>query len=286
MKLLFIATFPAKHYDLYGNNFLKQADEVLNSLNESSDCNARMEVSIDNLTLLPRDLLSDFQNITLIDYLPSLYDRDKFIEGVTVADESHLDIAGDVAKQIIRWSFKGMMQIYYLKREKQNYDRIIYIDADTKFTKTLNFDDVAKFLPNSDEVLSAVFRHDIQKYTETGWIAWNTTNEHFSNWLGYYEKGWNEHIYSALGQFHDCAIFDWACSKVNAAKYKNLSGGGDHGFNAGILGEFIDHKKGIRKHLGFSYENIPGMNTKVGNLLYKICFGVYIRLIKNNSKHD
>ena len=66
--------------------------------------------------------------------------------------------------------------------------------------------------------------------------------------------------------------------------YKNLSGGGDHGFNSGLLGEFIDHKKGIRKHLGLSYEKIPGMNTQLGDIVYKIIFGVYIRLKKFKYK--
>ena len=267
MKILFIATFPARHFRLYGEQFLKDAE-------------VRMEVSIDHLKSIGEIFTANFECIECIDYHKNLYGRSNFVERVCVPDETHLDIAGDVSKQIIRWSYKGMMQLNYLNNKKDDYDYIIYIDADTKFKKRLSIQDLILLLPNKTEVLSAVFRHDIDKYTETGWIAWNTRNENYLDWVNAYSFGWNTHVYEQLGEYHDCAIFDWACENINYAKYKNLSGGGDHGFNSGILGEFIDHKKGIRKHFGFSFENISGLDSRFGKYLYKIFFGIYIKLKK------
>ena len=280
MKILFIATLPARHFTLYGKSFLEKSEEVLTALNASNENFLKMEVSIDHLPQLTSRHIKKYKHIKLIDYYDTLYGRDEFVEQVKVPDETSLDIAGDVSKQIIRWSYKGMMQIYYLKNECQNYDYIIYIDADTTFTKNLLFTDLVKILPDQTELLSAVFRHDINKYTETGWISWNTQHSHYQEWVQIYTEGWKTHIYEVLDAYHDCAIFDWACGKMSNVNYKNLSGGGGHGFNSGILGKFIDHKKGIRKHLGFSYEKLPILNTRFGLIVYKFIFGIYIKVKK------
>ncbi len=280
MKILFIATFPAKHFNLYGKIFLNQSEKILALLNKANEHIIDMEVSIDDLSTLPKQALQNYKYIKLIDYHPLLYNRHLFVEKVKVPDESNLDIAGDVTKQIIRWSYKGMMQLHYLKNLSNIYECITYIDADTLFKTNLEFGDLLKLIPDQSQLISAVFRHDINKYTETGWISWNTKHSAFADWVQKYSEGWDTHIYEELDDYHDCAIFDWTCSKITDANYKNLSGGGDHGFNSGILGKFIDHKKGIRKHLGFSYENIPALNTKIGKLIYKIIFGLYIKLKK------
>ena len=280
MKVLFIATFPARHFLLYGKEFLKTTSLVLKHLNKSDNHHLDMHVSIDDLSQLHPIDTKEYKYVKLIDYKSSLYGRSEFVKNVKVQDETKLDIAGDVARQIIRWSYKGMMQLYYLKEKNKSYDYIIYIDADTKFIRKFSINDLSKLLPANDELLSAVFRHDIKKYTETGWIAWNTQHSRFHDWVQLYSKGWNNHVYESLGAYHDCAIFDWTCKNLNDVKYKNLSGGGDHGFNSGILGRFIDHKKGIRKHLGFSYENIWFFNKRIGHFTYKIIFGIYIKLKK------
>jgi hypothetical protein len=280
MKIKFVATFPAKHYDLYGRNFLFQFDKVLKNLRLSSDADIILSVSIDGLNDIKDPKLKQLNYIELIDYKIDTYSRDEFLQGVNVEDQTLLGIAGDVAKQIIRWSFKGMMQLYHLKEAPGNYDYIVYIDADTIFKKNIKFDELLKLLPSEMELISAVFRADIGKYTETGWIAWNVNHVNFKGWVEKYSTGWHDHIYEDLSAYHDCAIFDWACSDFNEKIFKNLSGGGDHGFNSGQLGNFLDHKKGIRKHLGFSYENIPLLNNKIGYIIYKLMFSLYTKLKK------
>lgn len=276
MKILFIATFPSKHFSLYGKVFLERAEDILNNFNASSNDHIDMEVSIDGLADFSATEKRCFSSIKLIDYTPSLYGRSDFVKNVKVQDQSDLDIAGNVSKQIIRWSFKGMMQIHYLNNFKNIYDYIIYIDADTIFTKELTSNDLTELLPGKGELLSAVFRHDVNKYTETGWIAWNTHHTHFRKWVQLYTEGWETHIYERLNAYHDCAIFDWVCKHYSEVEYKNLSGGGEHGFNSGILGRFIDHKKGIRKHMGFSYEKLPGFNSKFGTFLYKVVLYIFV----------
>lgn len=278
MKILFIATFPSKHFSLYGRIFLERAEIVLKKLNASNNDFVDMEVSIDGLPDITTTEALRYRNIKLIDYTSSLYARSDFLKNVKVQDVSNLDIAGDVSKQIIRWSYKGMMQIYYLNNFKNIYDYIIYIDADTTFTKEINSNELLELLPGKTELLSAVFRHDIKKYTETGWIAWNTHHSDYHKWVQFYTDGWKSHIYEQLNAYHDCAIFDWACENISDTKYKNLSGGGVHGFNSGILGQFIDHKKGIRKHIGFSYEKLPLLNSKFGSFLYKLIFNIYAKI--------
>ena len=54
--------------------------------------------------------------------------------GISTGVQYDLEFAGDVSKQIIRWSFKGMMQIHHLLQTHSEFDFIIYIDADTVFT--------------------------------------------------------------------------------------------------------------------------------------------------------
>ena len=280
MKIKFIATFPGKHYSLYGKTFLQKSEQILAKLNKGKNAELIMSISIDNLALINETEIHNFKYLKIVDYQPDTYGRSEFVNNVKVYDETDLDIAGDVSKQIIRWSFKGMMQIHHLLQTHSEFDFIIYIDADTVFTKNICLDELLSLLPAEEQILSAVFRGDINKYTETGWIAWNTKHRNFKNWVNLYSDGWNNHIYEKLSAYHDCAIFDWVCAEFPKSDFKNLSGGGDHGFNSGELGKYLDHKKGIRKHFGFSYENITLLDNKIGSLLYKLTFGFYIKLRK------
>ena len=280
MQIKFIATFSHKHYGLYGKKFLTTIVQTLDCLNEQSKNSYFLVVAIDGLDQIVE--LNNFSHpyVELVNYSEETYKRHNFIKGVTVPDESSLDIAGQISRQIIRWSYKGMMQIEHLKMAEQKFDFVVYIDSDTIFKNEIIEKDLLELLPENKHLLSAVFRNDIGKYTETGWIAWNVKHKDYNKWVDLYSKCWNDHIYETLEEYHDCAIFDWTCKHFYTGKFKNLSGGGEHGFNTGPLGNFIDHKKGIRKHLGFSYENITFLNNKVGHFIYKGCLRLYMKLTK------
>ena len=131
VKIKFIATFPGKHYSLYGKTFLQKSEQILLQLNKNANAELRMSVSIDNLACINEKELCGFKYLEIVDYKSSTYGRAEFVNSVRVDDETDLDIAGDVSKQIIRWSFKGMMQIYHLLKTNKEFDFVIYIDADT-----------------------------------------------------------------------------------------------------------------------------------------------------------
>ena len=68
MRVLFIATFPAKHFQLYGETFIKKSEEVFEELNRLSDHSVRMEISIDDLDKIKTNTIQNLKFVKLIDY--------------------------------------------------------------------------------------------------------------------------------------------------------------------------------------------------------------------------
>lgn len=246
-SVLFVSTFPDSHFELYGKDFLRSF---------SIHCSADLVCFVDGVKNWQK--YSGFsENIKVLPYESCITERELFLANVAVdEDQSQLGILGDISKQIIRWSFKGFAQLHAYYKLSEDYQYLIYMDADTIILQKLGEKFMSKVMPKM-ELISVIDRQDIGKFTESGFIIWNLSNPKAQEWFERYDNYWNSHLYVSLREWHDCeimdAIRDDMCLKLPGDIY-NLGGGGLHAFESGVLGEYIDHKKGYRKYLGFSYE--------------------------------
>ena len=263
-SVLFVSTFPDSHYKLYGKDFLQSF---------SKNCTANLVCFVDGI----RDLenYNGFsKNIRVLPYESSITERERFLATLPINDhQSELGILGDISKQIIRWSFKGFAQLHAYYEVSVDYEYLIYIDADTIILQELGEEFLSKILPKI-ELLSVIDRQDIGKFTESGFIVWNLKHAMTPEWFEKYRSYWENHLYVSLREWHDCEIMDTIREEMGLrvpGDVKNLGGGGLHAFESGLLGGYIDHKKGYRKYLGFSYERFVRneRSRKVADGLYK-----------------
>lgn len=250
-KIAFCCTFPNIHFNLYGKQFLKSY---------AKHCNLPLFCYIDGMEKDDYLKYSNLpSNINILNYEKNCIDREKFLSTLPIIDnESKKGIYGDISKQIVRWSFKGFAQISFFKKYHKKFNFIGYIDSDCVICDDLNDKFFLETLPES-RLMSCIDRSDINKFTESGFIIWNCNDELLKKWFFRYEEYWQKHLYISLKEWHDCEIIDAIKNELNLIlnkKILNLAGSGLHAFETGILGRYIDHKKGFRKFLGFSFERV------------------------------
>ena len=168
-----------------------------------------------------------------------------------------------------RFAYKIYAILCALKSNKSRY--LIWLDADIKTHKKIPLEFFDQLI-SKNAYMSYLGRENISldhlTYSECGFlifdthhsthkIFWDEMVNMYSNGLLFYEKEW-----------HDSYIFDQVRKKIEK-KYKvsnlNISSLGlvnidtqfdDHIFVKSILGEYMDHKKGMRKEKKWSPELI------------------------------
>jgi hypothetical protein len=141
-------------------------------------------------------------------------------------------------------------------------DKIFWIDGD-----------VITHTPMPEEFLDEVLRDDAMisylgrqgMHSECGFIGFNLNNPYAAAFVemmvGIYKSG----TFVTLGEWHDSFVFDVVRQafeqQVAGGTFQNLSpdfvkgkNGDSHVFVKGVLGKYMDHLKGNRKHLDRSPE--------------------------------
>jgi hypothetical protein len=178
----------------------------------------------------------------------------------------------------IRYSYKvfAMYQAYQLAL-KENYQNLIWIDADIRCKKKFTVNDLKEFLPNEDELVAYLGRTHFptkDPHSETCFLAFNVHHDHFRNFINEVINTYITGEIFALKQWHDCWVFDTIRKKFEDKKFKfkNLSGEFqivNHPFICTNLGTYFDHLKGDRKKDKrsldtdyFKKEDLPKLNLK------------------------
>lgn len=155
----------------------------------------------------------------------------------------------------IRFCYKPFA-MYQATREFVDYDRLLWIDADTHFHKpiTESWIDEHLYKPNT----AGSYMNRPNYHSETGVLLFNL-HEGGEQWIEhtvkYYATGeiWN------LQEQHDSYVWDTAREQLTD-KYEFCALGPDYPVDQGhvqayLYGEYFDHKKGKRKQIGYSKEN-------------------------------
>ena len=172
--------------------------------------------------------------------------------------------------QAVKFSFK-VFSIYLASKLQGISDDIVWIDADTICNNSINKDNMKKFLPNEDELMSYLGRDNFPPdfpHSETGFIGFNLKHKKFNSFIKTAISIYTTGEVFALKHYHDCVVYDTtrAIFEMTGTKFKNLSGdfiSESHPFVKCELGNYFDHLKGERKKIGFSPEHPNAKNNSV-----------------------
>lgn len=132
---------------------------------------------------------------------------------------------------------------------------IFWLDADIyTFAKI-----PAEFLERIFEGHPLVFLGREYFYTETGFVGFDPRHPKLAEFMDRYIRCYTDGTIYDLRWWHDCGAFDYARERTGIDEH-NLSkfyrhGDSLHVFLYSPLGFYMDHKKGNRKHVGFSKEH-------------------------------
>lgn len=169
--------------------------------------------------------------------------------------------AWDYKFSAIRFSFK-VFALEIARRLMAKGDAFAWIDADVKCLKKFSRENLEKYLPHDDEIMSYLGRTSFPKgapYSECGFLGFNAENKNLDLFLSRMLEIYSSGEIFSLEQWHDSWIWDVARREFEKIghPFKNISGEAcelEHPFINCGLGDYFDHLKGpARKKAGSSF---------------------------------
>lgn len=169
-----------------------------------------------------------------------------------------MEVDVDITHQAAKFARKVYAQLDVLTQKKAKY--VWYLDADfvtlAPVTKEL-----LKTITGKTAYLGCLPRWQRKKFTETGFMFWDTEHTAHEEWCKHYDECYSKDIIFQYPEWHDCYAFDHATlTLLNQKKIEIVDMGfGDtsrHPLVKGPLGKYFDHLKGGRKTVGYSKERI------------------------------
>jgi hypothetical protein len=138
-----------------------------------------------------------------------------------------------------------------------NYDILIWVDADSIFYKPLTLDFIKTNLYKEDRMMTYLGRGE--HYSECGFLLWNLKHKDTLDYFKEMKKMYNENLIYKEREQHDSYIWDIVRKKFEKEKNTLNIDIGDkevgHVQARSILGSLYDHTKGpTRKQMGKSPE--------------------------------
>jgi hypothetical protein len=141
----------------------------------------------------------------------------------------------------------------------REYRGFMWLDADTITHQRITPEALERMAPRD---ISLQFLGRSYKYTECGYLWFNTTipeaRQVLDEWVRFYKTG----QFRQQTEWHDSFLFDLARKKVPLRSARDLTGhiprraGGGHPFVNSFLGQYMDHHKGAsRKATGAPRKN-------------------------------
>jgi hypothetical protein len=148
----------------------------------------------------------------------------------------------------------------------QDFDYLIWLDADVITHSHVMHDNLIELLPNDDQAVSLLQRTDAP-HSECSFVAYNLKNggkEIIKEMHEYYKT---DKVLELAG-WTDCDVLD---AVIKDKKVKNLSEGiaGWHVFPESLCGKYMEHRKGQRKLAKQAQKaiDVSNMNIKTRNCL-------------------
>jgi len=140
-----------------------------------------------------------------------------------------------------------------------DYDRLLWIDADTRFHKHIDEDWITHNLYKGDCLMSYAGRHNL--HSECGLLLFNLEHPSTHSYIASVRKLYDTDMIYLLREWHDSFVFDQVRMQYEAKgnRFHNLAAHIDHKVPgshilAYLYGDTLDHMKGKRKQRGHSKE--------------------------------
>ena len=152
-------------------------------------------------------------------------------------------------------------------------DLLIWLDADIKTVKHISYE-FLNSLVDKKKYMSYLGRSHVKKenvrYSENGFTIFNTRHPLHDLFWNKMDQMYNGGELFKLTEWHDSFVFDQVrlylekeknCLNINISDFGIKDVGNEsHVFVASILGDYMDHKKGVRKQKKWSPEFINRYN--------------------------
>lgn len=226
------------------------AEEMLVSFDKYWPKNVDLYIDLDPMSE------ADFE-IARQEFGALLPNRDPLLNATWTDDkkkfyETHKDNGNKYEFHVCRFAHKIFTLWNIAKQLKDNYDFIIWLDADVITKKEVTHEALLSFLPH-DEAVSYLGR-TVAPHSECGFVAYNMKKGGYEVLQEMYEYYMTDKVLSLKG-WTDCHVFD---AVVKDKSRKNLSAHvgidldkGSDGWNVWpftVLGEYMTHHKGTRKY--------------------------------------
>lgn len=153
----------------------------------------------------------------------------------------------------VRFSNKVFAVTGLFEKISQQYDQLIWLDADTVTHSSVPLDFLDRFSPKNNQ-LTAYLNRSI--YPECGWVGYNLRHEKISAFMKRFEEVYTSGEFLNWVESHDSYVF-WQVMKEFESQGCDWKALGDpsnrnHVFINSELGAYMDHLKGPRKIAGRS----------------------------------
>ena len=264
-KILFVTSMNDSLYEEYAHLFLKEFNQyagkdihMINFVDKGSTEIFKVKYDKIDSKLLNCELHERFL---------------RFYGNIASAKGIRIKLDKDTGKYKVQFSYQFNAITYSYKvfamnkafqfAKNNNYDYLIWSDADMRCKKKFTLEDLEEFLPNKDDLMSYLGRSHFPTppHSETGFLAFNIMHTEFNNFINSVINTYMTGKVFTFDQFHDCWVFDRVREEYEQLgyKFKNLSGDyayTEHPFINTNLGLFFDHLKGpSRKSTLKSHDN-------------------------------
>lgn len=140
----------------------------------------------------------------------------------------------------------------------RDYTRLLWIDADTVFLKTINEDWITEHLYKESALATYMGRPNY--YSETGVLLFNLEHKQCFDYIARVRRLYDSNDVYMLKEWHDSYVWDTVRQWYEAKGTEFYNVGVEHKVKGGhiqahLYGEWFDHCKGKRKRAGKSTEN-------------------------------
>ncbi len=258
-KLLFVTTTNDKLFLKYAKVCLDEFDNTAGKnidLINYVDVGSKLIFEQKNYKKIISKHLNSKEHETFLKYFSNFYEAQGFKIHLIKEDNGKnvLRIKPDFRFNAIRYSYKVFAMFEAYKHAiKNKYEYLIWTDADVRFKKKFEIENLYQFLPSQSEIMSylgrTMFPTPAKPYSETGYLGFNIHHKLFHRFISDVINTYISGEIFSFEQWHDCWVFDRIRERYeeNGAMFKNLSGEYKHLSHPYVntrLGEFFDHFKG------------------------------------------
>lgn len=159
----------------------------------------------------------------------------------------------------VRFCYKPYA-IHTAMQNAHRYTRLLWIDADTRWLKSITEWDIDQRLDTQGKIMSYLGRPN--EHTEAGILLFDLENPHTQDYVNRVIELYDTDEIYTLPETHDSYVWDHVRQEfeLKGAEFNNMSQHITHRTPGGhvqaqLLGDLWDHMKGPRKLKGYSPEN-------------------------------